>query len=182
MPSPLIIVSTSLICGRGTINHIDNFTICNSPDAARKLKLGTSHRNASKTKKEEREERERVATVEEAEQQQRKWRTHGRRKHWDIEIHLAKGNPKVPVASAAQQVQWKDMASMCVNMYLYIYLYICIYACMFACVYLQHTWSILLAYGKETEAKKLQARILDSHTPKAATIMFKKTSVLIKQS
>lgn len=59
MPSPLIIVSTSLICGRGTINHIDNFTICNSPAAARKLKLGTSHRNASKTKKEEREERER---------------------------------------------------------------------------------------------------------------------------
>lgn len=74
-----------------------------------------------------------------------------------------------------------------VSIYLYIYLYICIYACMFACVYLQHTWSILLAYGKETEAMKLQARILDSHTPKAATarpvnIMFEKTSVLIKQS
>lgn len=59
MPAPLIIVSTSLICGRGTINHIDNFTICKTPGAARKLKLGTSHRNASKTKKEEREERER---------------------------------------------------------------------------------------------------------------------------
>lgn len=136
MPAPLIIVSTSLICGRGTINHIDNFTICNSPAAARRLKLGTSHRNASKTKKEEREERERVETVEEAEQQQGKWRTHGRRKHWDIEIHLAKGNPKVPVASAAQQVQWKDMASMCVNMYLYIYLYIYVYmrVCLRVCI------------------------------------------------
>lgn len=138
MPAPLIIVSTLLICGRGTINHIDNFTICNSPAAARKLKLGTSHRNASKTQKEEREEREsgnsggsRTTTKKMTHTRQKKtlrhWDTFGKRKP---ESASRKCSPTSTVE------RYGIYVCKYVSIYLLIYMYMCVYVCV--CVFATH--------------------------------------------